>query len=55
MIYCGVIVLIEMLSIVKGFEIVDVVFKVVDVEMIVNCIICFGKYMLILGGSIDVV
>ena len=55
MIHRGAIALIETSSIAKGFEIADAVLKAADVEMIVNRTICPGKYMLILGGSIDAV
>ncbi|HJN07326.1 MAG: BMC domain-containing protein [Pirellulaceae bacterium] len=51
----GAIALIETSSIAKGFEIGDAVLKAANVEMIVNRTICPGKYMLILGGSIDAV
>lgn len=51
----GAIGLIETSSIAKGFEIADAVLKAANIEMIVNRTICPGKYMLILGGSIDAV
>jgi microcompartment protein CcmL/EutN len=51
----GAIGLIETSSIAKGFEIGDVSLKAANVELIVSRTICPGKYMLILGGSVDAV
>ena len=47
--------IIETSSIAKGFEIADTVLKAANVRMMVNRTICPGKYMLILGGSVDAV
>jgi microcompartment protein CcmL/EutN len=55
MIQRGSIGLIETSSIAKGFQIGDAALKAASVELIVNRTICPGKYMLILGGTIDAV
>lgn len=47
--------LIETSSIAKGFQIGDTVLKSADVEIIVNRTICPGKYMVLIGGSVDAV
>ena len=45
--------LIETSSIAKGFQIGDAVLKAANVEIIVNRTICPGKYMVLIGGSVD--
>ena len=47
--------LIETSSIAKGIQICDTVLKTANVEIIVNRTICPGKYMVLIGGSIDAV
>ena len=47
--------LIETSSIARGFLIGDSVLKAADVEIIVNRTICPGKYMVLIGGSVDAV
>ena len=47
--------IVETSSIAKGFEIADRVLKTANVEMIVNRTICPGKYMVLVGGTVDAV
>ncbi len=47
--------LIETSSIAKGIQIADTVLKSANVEIIVNRTICPGKYMVLIGGSVDAV
>jgi microcompartment protein CcmL/EutN len=45
--------IVETSSIARGFQIADTVLKAADVEIIVNRTICPGKYMVLVGGSVD--
>lgn len=45
--------LIETSSIARGIACADAVTKAADVEIIVNRTICPGKYMVLIGGSLD--
>jgi microcompartment protein CcmL/EutN len=47
--------IVETSSIAKGFEIADTILKTAQVELIVNRTICPGKYMVVIGGSVDAV
>ena len=47
--------IVETSSIAKGFEIADTILKTAQVELIVNRTICPGKYMVLVGGSVDAV
>ena len=47
--------LIETSSIAMGFTIADAVLKAANVEIIVNRTICPGKYMVLIGGTVDAV
>ena len=47
--------LIETSSIAIGFSIADTVLKAANVEIIVNRTICPGKYMVLIGGTVDAV
>lgn len=47
--------LIETSSIARGIYVADEVMKAADVKIIVNRTICPGKYMVLIGGSIDAV
>lgn len=46
---------IETSSIAKGFAIADAVVKAAAVRLVVNRTICPGKYMVLIGGSVDAV
>lgn len=45
--------IVETSSIARGFQIADTVLKAADVKIIVNRTICPGKYMVLVGGSVD--
>ena len=45
--------MIETSSIAMGFSIADAILKAANVEIIVNRTICPGKYMVLIGGSVD--
>ena len=45
--------IVETSSIAKGFEIADTMLKAANVRMVVNRTICPGKYMVLVGGSVD--
>ena len=47
--------IVETSSIAKGFEITDAVLKAADVKVVSNRTICPGKYMVLIGGSVDAV
>lgn len=47
--------MIELSSIAKGFLVADTVLKTANVEIVVNRTVCPGKYMVLLGGSVDAV
>ncbi len=47
--------IVETSSIAKGYEVADAVLKAADVKIVVNRTICPGKYMVLIGGSVDAV
>lgn len=47
--------IVETSSIAKGFAIADAVIKAANVRLVVNRTICPGKYMVLIGGSVDAV
>ncbi len=47
--------IVETSSIAKGFQIADAILKSANVELVVNRTICPGKYMILVGGSVDAV
>ena len=47
--------IVETSSIAKGFEIADTMLKTANVRLVVNRTICPGKYMVLIGGDVDVV
>ena len=47
--------IVETSSIAKGFEIADTILKTANVELMLNRTICPGKYMVVIGGSVDAV
>jgi microcompartment protein CcmL/EutN len=47
--------LVETSSIAKGFAIADAILKAGNVQLVVNRTICPGKYMIVVGGSVDAV
>jgi microcompartment protein CcmL/EutN len=47
--------LVETSSLAKGFEIADAVLKAANVEIVLNRTICPGKYIVLVGGSVDAV
>lgn len=47
--------IVETSSIAKGFAIADAIIKAANVRLVVNRTICPGKYMVLIGGSVDAV
>ncbi len=47
--------MVETSSIAKGFSIADAIIKAANVEVIVNRTVCPGKYMVMIGGTVDAV
>ncbi len=47
--------IVETSSIAKGYEVADAVLKAADVKIVVSRTICPGKYMVLIGGSVDAV
>ncbi|MFH0991386.1 MAG: BMC domain-containing protein [bacterium] len=47
--------LVELSSIAKGIQVADAMLKTAHVEIVVNRTICPGKYVVLVGGSVDAV
>ncbi len=47
--------IVETSSIARGIEVADAMMKTASVEMVVNRTICPGKYMVLIGGTVDAV
>lgn len=47
--------MVETSSIAKGFSVADTIIKAANVEVIVNRTVCPGKYMVMIGGTVDAV
>jgi microcompartment protein CcmL/EutN len=47
--------LIELNSVAAGIEVTDKLLKTADVQLLISRSICSGKYMVIVGGSVDAV